>query len=277
MGWSFYTSGGVEVTSAALGSEFPIGTIIDYGGGAAPTNWLLCDGSAVSRTTYNQLFDVIGTAYGAGNGSTTFNLPDSTGQIIYFKRGPAAFTYATTAPTFVTNLPSSPVDGQEIYYQADATNGVIWHLRYRTGSASSYKWEFIGGSALSGQVIGTASNSGGSTTYASMPTSAVSKAVPLAGEYAATWGAGAAWSTTAGSAAYLNISINNSAPVDNDAILFETPGGETSYIGNSSSLTRLITVGTAGHVVELKYRAQEASRTWNWRAYFLSIVPVRVG
>lgn len=52
------------------------GTIVAYGGAAAPTGWLLCDGSAVSRTTYAALFTAIGTTFGVGDGSTTFNLPD---------------------------------------------------------------------------------------------------------------------------------------------------------------------------------------------------------
>lgn len=54
----------------------PTGVILPYGGVSAPPNFLLCDGSAVSRTTYANLFKVIGTRYGAGNGSTTFNIPN---------------------------------------------------------------------------------------------------------------------------------------------------------------------------------------------------------
>jgi microcystin-dependent protein len=54
----------------------PTGSIIAYGSDAAPTGWLLCDGFAVSRTTFADLFAVIGETYGAGNGSSTFNLPD---------------------------------------------------------------------------------------------------------------------------------------------------------------------------------------------------------
>lgn len=53
----------------------PTGTILPFGGNSAPTGFLLCDGSAVSRTTYATLFAVIGTTYGSGDGSTTFNLP----------------------------------------------------------------------------------------------------------------------------------------------------------------------------------------------------------
>ena len=60
----------------------PTGAIIQYAGGTAPTGWLLCEGQAVSRTgSYADLFAAIGTAYGTGDGSTTFNLPDLRGRI----------------------------------------------------------------------------------------------------------------------------------------------------------------------------------------------------
>lgn len=59
----------------------PIGAIQAYGGEVAPNNWLICDGSAVSRTTYSKLFATIGTTYGEGDGETTFNIPDLRGNI----------------------------------------------------------------------------------------------------------------------------------------------------------------------------------------------------
>lgn len=58
----------------------PIGAMMPYGGTTAPTGWLLCFGQAISRTTYAALFAVIGVAYGAGDASTTFNLPDKRGR-----------------------------------------------------------------------------------------------------------------------------------------------------------------------------------------------------
>jgi microcystin-dependent protein len=61
---------------ATGGASIPAGALMPYGGTSAPTGWLLCDGSAVSRTTYAFLFSKIATAYGVGDGSTTFNLPD---------------------------------------------------------------------------------------------------------------------------------------------------------------------------------------------------------
>jgi microcystin-dependent protein len=64
------------VAAALAVSPVPTGVVWEYAGSTAPDGWLLCDGSAVSRTTYADLYAVIGTVFGAGDGSTTFNLPD---------------------------------------------------------------------------------------------------------------------------------------------------------------------------------------------------------
>ena len=60
----------------------PTGAVQTYAAAAAPTGWLICDGSAVSRTTYADLFGVISATYGNGDGSTTFNLPDLRGRVV---------------------------------------------------------------------------------------------------------------------------------------------------------------------------------------------------
>lgn len=59
----------------------PTGAILAYAGSTAPTGWLLCNGATISRTTYAALFAVLGTTYGAGDGSTTFALPDMRGRV----------------------------------------------------------------------------------------------------------------------------------------------------------------------------------------------------
>ena len=64
-----------------LKASLPAGVMMDYGGATAPAQWLICDGSASSRITYADLFTAIGTAYGVGNGSTTFNIPDRRGRV----------------------------------------------------------------------------------------------------------------------------------------------------------------------------------------------------
>jgi len=57
------------------------GVITAFGGSSAPTGWLLCDGTAVSRSTYADLFAVVSTTYGSGDGSSTFNLPNLKGKV----------------------------------------------------------------------------------------------------------------------------------------------------------------------------------------------------
>lgn len=63
------------------GTFVPTGVLLPHGGGSAPTGFLLCDGAAVSRTTYADLFAVIAELFGVGDGSTTFNVPDTQGKI----------------------------------------------------------------------------------------------------------------------------------------------------------------------------------------------------
>ena len=65
----------------ANNSICPSGVIFPYVSLTPPTGWLTCDGSAVSRTTYASLFGIIGTTYGVGDNSTTFNLPNLSNRI----------------------------------------------------------------------------------------------------------------------------------------------------------------------------------------------------
>lgn len=64
------------------GGSSLIGEIKAFAGSSAPSGWLLCQGQAVSRTTYASLFAIIGTTYGAGDGTTTFNLPNAEGRTL---------------------------------------------------------------------------------------------------------------------------------------------------------------------------------------------------
>ena len=66
---------------SALAEVIPAGNVSATARASAPDGWLLCDGQAVSRTTYEVLFTAISTTYGAGNGSTTFNVPNLKGRV----------------------------------------------------------------------------------------------------------------------------------------------------------------------------------------------------
>lgn len=67
--------------STVGGASAPVGTVMPTALSNAPVGWLLCYGQAISRTSYATLFNAIGTTYGAGDGSTTFNLPDMRGRV----------------------------------------------------------------------------------------------------------------------------------------------------------------------------------------------------
>jgi microcystin-dependent protein len=77
----------------------PTGTITPWSQASAPTGFLECDGAAVSRSTYAALFAVIGTTYGAGDGSTTFALPDLTDKVAVHKSNNKAFASTAGANT----------------------------------------------------------------------------------------------------------------------------------------------------------------------------------
>lgn len=124
------------------GSNFvPVGTIVCYAGSTAPLGWLVCDGSQVSRTTYIQLFTILGTLYGAGNGTTTFNLPDlqqrfplgksssGTGSTLGDTGGLIDHIHGTTPAT-------TSEDGEHDHDGATSTDGAHTHSSSVTAGAT---------------------------------------------------------------------------------------------------------------------------------------------
>jgi microcystin-dependent protein len=95
-----------SVTSAKIASSVifvPSGIIMPFGGTSAPTGYLSCDGSAISRTTYSTLFTAIGTTWGTGDGSSTFNVPDLRAS---FLRGTGSHGSSTMANGSAFSAPS---------------------------------------------------------------------------------------------------------------------------------------------------------------------------
>lgn len=107
------------------GDTFPIGGILPYPSSTAPTNWLVCDGSAVSRTTYAELFAVIGTNYGAGDGSTTFNLPNYKGRV------------PVGQDTNDTDFDTIGETGGSKYSQEHKHNFIVGNIYYQTGGTNA--------------------------------------------------------------------------------------------------------------------------------------------
>lgn len=111
------TEGQLSVASAAASDNGNFaGMVKMYGGASAPAGWLICDGAVVSRTTYAGLFAAIGTAFGSGDGSATFNLPDYRGV---FPRG-AGTTNRTEGKDAAGNYYNGGSNGQ---YKTDQGQG----------------------------------------------------------------------------------------------------------------------------------------------------------
>lgn len=118
---------------AIVDAIVPIGAVLPFYGSRPPKNWLLCYGQEVSRTEYKALFDTIGTVAGSGNGSTTFNVPDLKGKVIYGQGDTGALvTGSTVGETHHTlTVNEMPSHGHDI---VDSNNQ---NSNWRAGKANT--------------------------------------------------------------------------------------------------------------------------------------------
>lgn len=142
------TGAGLETAKIQLQSLYnyflPPGSIIAFAGSSIPAGWKDCDGSAISRTTYANLFAVIGTTWGAGNGSTTFNIPDFRGRTLLGTGTGSGLTARSIAGT----------GGTETHTLVTAE---IPSHNHAPGSGTS----FIGAGAPNNAPVGTGANNWG--------------------------------------------------------------------------------------------------------------------
>lgn len=180
-----------------------------------------------------------------------------------------ALQFPVTAANMVgavqgTTLPTSPVNGQDYYYVADATNGVVWHLKYRSASASSYKWEFVGGPPLRAYVAtaeGTAS-----LTYVALATAGPSVTVPLAGDYDVSIGS---VSTNTGANTNLHgFDVGATGAADAESCRGNQQQTSGSFVVRKTALA-------ASTALVSKYRTTGGTGTWEKR--WMEVLPVRVG
>lgn len=113
----------------------PIGSIQAFAGTTAPTGWFLAFGQAISRATFADLFAVIGTTYGVGDGSTTFNLPDLRGRTIagVDNMGGSAASRLTTGTSGITGTSLGATGGDERVHQHSHANTATF-----AGTAASH-------------------------------------------------------------------------------------------------------------------------------------------
>lgn len=206
------------------------------------------------------------------------NVVDSA-QIASLAVSSAKLAVGATSATYVTTLPSSPVDGQEVYFAADASNGVIWHLRYRD-AATGYKWEYVGGPPICSAVNTNSRTLTNQLTYADYPTDQVTLALPsgIGGDFDIT---GSVYSLLTGGAGitpaiYWSYSTDSGGTNASDAWAVVNVAGGGVVGGGSMSTTYRHTSLTAGVTIREKGRTVgNYSNIAQIRS--LSILPVRVG
>ena len=170
-------------------------------------------------------------------------------------------------------LPSTPVNGQECYFLADDANGVVWRLRYRSTSASAYKWEFVGGSSLSRERMpaDTANFIGGG--WGAFNANDPIITVPLAGEYRCEHSA-TFYPTGAGAGNYgLGLKVGSASPdAFSELAAAYIAANQTGNIEQKRTVT-----ATLGQAIAQIYGGGGYSASGELRSRTLRVTPVRVG
>lgn len=144
----FITDGNPE--GMVVNDSVPIGSIQAYAGANPPGNWLICAGQAVSRTKYQKLFNVIGTTYGEGDGSTTFNLPDLRGKVAIGQSPTYELGASGGEVTHTLNINEMPSHMHQGIYWINPEQPA-WNVTLNDGTYGyKFTWTGAGGSATTG-------------------------------------------------------------------------------------------------------------------------------
>jgi microcystin-dependent protein len=181
----------IATTAFVLSNGAPTGGLIMWGTGTAPSGWLLCDGTAVNRTTYAALFAVVGTTFGVGDGSTTFNLPNYTNRMPYGTTVGATggsadavvVTHTHTATSVVSTgthqhfISNTDTNGGTTGPTLSSSNSLVYKMggggiseSYALGGSGTTPTVGLSSSAATGDTVTTTNaNAGVSGTNANLP------------------------------------------------------------------------------------------------------------
>jgi len=138
----------------------PIGSMMLWPTATAPAEWLICDGSAVSRNLYAALFSVIGSTYGVGDGSTTFNIPNLAGRVVRGVNG--TYTLAATGGADAVNLIATDLP----YHGHNVTDPGHFHTYNYGGNINVIS---SGGTGVAGSTPNISYNTGTASTGITIP------------------------------------------------------------------------------------------------------------
>jgi hypothetical protein len=227
---------------------------------ALPTSW----SGTVNTTSGSSSVTLNTTTSGTitvGHPLTAAGIP-SDSVVISVVGSAITLNRAATATATGVSATTGPQDADEIYYLADSSARVLWHLRYNASSSSAYKWEFIGGPSVQGLTGGSVTPVNTSWNFA--PTAGpVVTGVPLAGDYEVTLGAYllgiigttaaayvAATSPTTLSAAISGTGTGTITVANGDLISV----GDTLYVEGSTPAEQMTVSAVAGNTVTINAR-----------------------
>ena len=167
-------------SNTLLITGMPVGSITQYAGSSAPSGWLLCDGSNISRTTYSALFSVISTTYGVGDNSTTFGIPDLQNRLPIGKGSGNFATLNTKAGSDTTALTLStaniPSHSHFLFNRTSYTSSfaVLTNTSYvidvaTFGNDASNTANYALQRSSNAANVGLSSTSGSGTAFNAMP------------------------------------------------------------------------------------------------------------
>ena len=182
---------------------------------------------------------------------------------------PPSFSIVTE--NIFTSLPVAPVDGQVINYLADATNGVVWRLRYRSISSSTYKWEFIGGEPLRADVTTMEQLTATASTWADLATVGPTITLPLAGDYDVSFGSQFTQGSTL-TGMYYGVGIGAANPSGGDKYVYFYINATQIVTGYKELRLLAVPAGT----IKARYQGGAASGIYFTNRFILA-KPVRVG
>ena len=154
----------VDELEGSVANSVPAGFVMPFAANSTPSGYLLCNGAAVSRTTYSALFSAIGTIYGTGDGSTTFNLPDLRGRYIEGQHNHAVGTYWNPGLPNITGQfvsfakhSSFPVPQGAFYDNGAALNDNLGYSRGGSGSYYAVPFKAVFDASRSSSIYGASS------------------------------------------------------------------------------------------------------------------------
>jgi microcystin-dependent protein len=179
------TSALQAATKSYVDTSMPPGALLAYASSTTPSGWLLCDGSAVSRTTYADLFAAISTTWGTGDGSTTFNVPDLRGQFLrgYDSRATTTSQDTTLISGITTNTSTtiSGINSTTYLFVGMPISGTGIPSGATIATKSTNSITISAAATASSSTVGTGATTNGSATITMASTSTLSVGQAISG------------------------------------------------------------------------------------------------